>query len=83
MTLAGVVALAFIVAYFSAFVYGFRALADILRHTEAEWAAIGQSRPMWIVLVVAGVLLGGIIGLFYAVFYLVRVRPKLEAVATT
>ena len=38
---------------------------------------------MWIVLVVAGVLLGGIIGLFYAIFYLVRVRPKLEAVATT
>ena len=57
------------------------AAVDALGHTQAEWNAIGESRPVWLLLIVGGTLFGGIIGLIYSGIYLVRTRAKLQAAA--
>ncbi len=56
------------------------AVTDALRASDAEWAAIGQQRTMWILLIGLSVVCGGgVVGIILAVIYLVSVRPKLQA----
>lgn len=53
------------------------AVVDAMGATEAQWAAVGQQRTLWIVLIGAGTLCGGFIGVVLAIVYLLTVRPKL------
>ena len=66
---------------FSGIPFGVWAIVDALGHTEAEWKAIDESRPVWIALIVVGLVLGGVIGLIWSIVYLIRTRPKLQAAA--
>ena len=54
------------------------AIVDALQATEAQWEAIGQQRTLWLVLIAAGTLCGGLIGTILAIVYLATVRPKLR-----
>ncbi|MGH8993094.1 MAG: DUF2516 family protein [Acidimicrobiia bacterium] len=53
------------------------ALVDALRATDAQWAAIGQQRTIWVALIAVGTFFGGFPGMILAIVYLVSVRPKL------
>lgn len=56
------------------------AIVDALRASDAEWAAIGQQRTLWVSLIGLSVVCGGgVVGIVLAVVYLVTVRPKLQA----
>jgi hypothetical protein len=55
------------------------AVIDALRASDAEWAAAGQQRTLWVLLVGLGALCGGIVGTILAIVYLLTVRPKLLA----
>ncbi len=57
-------------AFFAVFVWG---LVDALRRSDEEWAAAGQSKWLWVVVI----LVAGVIGV---VLYWFMVRPKLEQV---
>lgn len=59
------------------------AIVDALGASEAQWAAVGQSKIMWVALVAGGMLFAGPVGWILAVVYLVTVRPKLRAVRGT
>ena len=53
------------------------AIVDAMGATDAQWAAVGQQRTLWLVLIGAGTLCGGLIGVVLAIVYLVTIRPKL------
>jgi hypothetical protein len=53
------------------------ALIDALRATDAEWAAVGQQRTLWLALIGVGTVCAGPVGTVLALVYLVSVRPKL------
>jgi len=50
---------------------GIHGLVDGLRHSDAEWKAIGQDRTLWLL----AIWFFGIVG---AVAYLVAIRPKFQ-----
>jgi hypothetical protein len=54
------------------------ALIDSVSRSDEEFAAVGSSRILWIVLIVFGTLLGGMVGLASAIVYLAAIRPKLQ-----
>jgi hypothetical protein len=59
------------------------AVVDAAGRSEAAWHRIGQSRGMWIVVLIGTWLLcGGFGGLIAAVVYLTSTRPKLIAAET-
>jgi hypothetical protein len=58
-------------------VFAFFAIIDSLRHTAAQWAAIGQSRVVWIILLIIG--LGGGLFALLSFYYWLRVSPQLKA----
>ena len=51
-------------------------LVDILKHSDAAWAASGQNKTLWIVLWVVAFCCGGII---IDLIYWFAIRPKLTA----
>ncbi len=55
------------------------AIVDACRHSEVAWSRIGQSRPLWVVLLAGGWLVTVIGGLLLALVYLFAVRPRLVA----
>ena len=57
------------------------AIVDAASRPSGAFAAAGSSKPMWIVLIVAGWLLTGLIGIVLAVVYLASIRPRVRAVA--
>jgi len=73
----GAVTLIVALVWISGSVFAFFAIFDALRHSGAEWAAIGQSRIVWLVLLVVG-LAGGLFTILSVVYWL-RVSPKLYA----
>ena len=58
------------------------AVVDALQGTDAQWAAVGQQRTLWVSLIAVGTFCGGPVGLVLAVVYLLTVRPKLIAAKT-
>jgi len=75
---------------FATFALKLWALVDVFRHPDSAFrAADRMTRPIWIVVLVAGIALhlwvgglawGGIAGTVVAVIYLVDVRPKVTRV---
>jgi hypothetical protein len=59
------------------------ALVDAMGATDAQWAAVGQQRTLWVALIAVGTFCGGPVGLVLAVVYLLTVRPKLLAAKST
>ncbi len=58
----------------------FFGIIDAIRHTAAQWAAIGQSKILWIVLLI--VWLGGGILIILPGYYWLRVSPRLAAASS-
>ncbi|MGZ4759457.1 MAG: hypothetical protein ACXV95_10395 [Acidimicrobiales bacterium] len=58
------------------------AYIDIFRRPEEQWRQSGQNKLFWIVLIVI-TLLACAAGWIVPTIYLVTIRPKLDAVATT
>lgn len=54
------------------------ALVDIAGHTDAAWTAAGQSKVMWILVIVLTALFCGL-GWLASIIYLVTTRPKLRS----
>jgi type VI protein secretion system component VasK len=57
------------------------AIVDACRHPDPAWRRIGQSRAVWVALLLAGWLMTGVIGLLLALVYLIAVRPRVMAAA--
>ena len=57
------------------------AVVDAARATDQQWAAIGQSRTVWLILLVALTLAVPPVGFILSVVYLLTVRPKLAIAA--
>ena len=55
------------------------AIVDALRASEAQWDAVGQSRLVWVAVILVGAVCGGFFGVVLAAVYLLTVRPKLAA----
>jgi len=56
------------------------AIVDAASRPSGAFAAAGSSKPMWIVLIVIGWLVTGLIGIVLAVVYLALIRPRVRAV---
>jgi hypothetical protein len=56
-------------------------LIDVATQPAVAWERIGQSRTVWIVLLVVGLLLNWL-GMILSIYYLVGVRPKLKLAST-
>jgi hypothetical protein len=56
------------------------AIVDAATRPESQWAAAGQRKTLWLVLLTAGSLLP-VIGLVLLVVYLASIRPQLKSVA--
>jgi heme A synthase len=67
--------IAVLIASFVAVIW---ALIDSVSRSDQEFAAVGSSRILWIVLIVFGTLLGGMVGLAAAIVYLAAIRPKMQ-----
>jgi len=59
------------------------AVIDALQARDAEWAAVGQQRTLWVSLIAIGTFCGGPVGVVLAIVYLLTVRPKLAAAKST
>jgi hypothetical protein len=57
-------------------------IIDAARRPALQWTRVGLSRRTWILVMVAGTVLGmGIVGVVAAIEYLTSVRPKLQMAA--
>jgi hypothetical protein len=56
------------------------AIVDAVSRPSGAFSAAGSSKPMWIVLIVVGWLVTGLIGIILAVVYLASIRPRVRAV---
>jgi hypothetical protein len=56
------------------------AIVDAASRPSGAFAAAGSSKPMWIVLMVIGWLVTGVIGIVLAIVYLTSIRPRVRAV---
>jgi hypothetical protein len=56
------------------------AIVDAASRPSGAFSAAGSSKTMWIVLIVVGWLVTGLIGIILAVVYLVSIRPRVRAV---
>jgi hypothetical protein len=57
------------------------AVADAARSTDRQWAAVGQSRTVWLILLVVLTVAAFPFGILLSVVYLLTVRPKLATAA--
>jgi Na+-driven multidrug efflux pump len=57
------------------------AIVDAASRPSGAFSAAGSSKTMWIVLIVVGWLVTGLIGIVLALVYLVSIRPRVRAVA--
>lgn len=55
------------------------AIVDACQHPDDAWSRIGQSRPLWLALLIGAWLLTGFLGPVLALVYLATVRPRLLA----
>ncbi len=55
------------------------AVIDAAVRPQTAWQAAGQSKVLWLILVIATWLLTGILGLVLAIVYLTVIRPKVAA----
>jgi hypothetical protein len=55
-------------------------IVDAASRPSGTFAAAGSSKTMWIVLIVIGWLVTGLIGIVLAVVYLASIRPRVRAV---
>jgi hypothetical protein len=76
----GALVMVIALVWVSGTVFAAFALFDAFRHTTAEWDAVGQSRPVWVGLLVVG-LGGGLFGILPIIYWL-TVSPKLKAAVT-
>jgi uncharacterized membrane protein YbhN (UPF0104 family) len=58
------------------------ALIDSQSRPEAAWRQIGQSKQVWLVVLIVGIFFC-LVGLVADIVYLASVRPKLEAASPT
>lgn len=56
------------------------AVVDAARRGDDQFGVVGQSRGTWLVLMILTAVFCGWIGTFFALYYLIAVRPKLSAV---
>jgi hypothetical protein len=56
------------------------AIVDAASRPSGAFAAADSSKTMWIVLIVIGWLVTGLIGIVLAVVYLASIRPRVRAV---
>jgi hypothetical protein len=57
------------------------AIVDAASRPSGAFSAAGSSKTMWIVLIVVGWLVTGLIGIILAAVYLVSIRPRVRAIA--
>jgi hypothetical protein len=57
------------------------AIIDAASRPSGAFSAAGSSKTMWIVLIVIGWLVTGLIGVVLAIVYLASIRPRVRAVA--
>jgi hypothetical protein len=57
------------------------AIVDAASRPSGAFSAAGSSKTMWIVLIVVGWLVTGLIGVVLAIVYLASIRPRVRAVA--
>lgn len=55
------------------------ALVDLAGRPAEAFDAVGQSRVVWILLLIVGLLACGVLGIVAGMYYLLSVRPKLDA----
>jgi Protein of unknown function (DUF2516) len=58
------------------------AIVDAAMRPSGAFSAAGSSKTMWIVLIVVGWLVTGLIGVVLAGVYLVSIRPRVRAAIT-
>ena len=56
------------------------AIVDAASRPSGAFAAAGSSKPMWIILMVIGWLVTGVIGVVLAIVYLATIRPRVRAI---
>jgi hypothetical protein len=56
------------------------AIVDAASRPSGAFSAAGSSKTMWIVLIVVGWLVTGLIGIILAVVYLASIRPRVRTV---
>jgi hypothetical protein len=54
------------------------AIVDAVVRTESAWAAAGQNKTLWVVLLVVCTFVVAPLGLVLAIVYLASIRPKLR-----
>jgi hypothetical protein len=57
------------------------AIIDAASRPSGAFSAAGSSKAMWLVLIVVGWLVTGLIGIILALVYLVSIRPRIRAAA--
>ncbi len=57
------------------------AIIDAITRPAAAFEQVGQTKPMWLVLLILTGLMCGPIGTVVAIYYLASVRPKLKSAA--
>jgi hypothetical protein len=57
------------------------AIVDAASRPSGAFAAAGSSKTLWIVVIVIGWLVTGLIGIVLAVVYLASIRPRVRAIA--
>ena len=62
-----------------AVVVGIYALVDVLGHTKDDFLLIGQDRTVWLVAIIGLTVACGFFGLIASGFYLISIKPKLQA----
>ena len=55
------------------------AIADAAVRPKIKWESAQQSKALWITLIVVFMILYRFAGVFFAIVYLVYIRPKVEA----
>jgi hypothetical protein len=63
------------------FVLGVWALIDVISRSTHAFKAADESKPLWLVLLIVGLVFAGVLSGLLGVFYLVTVRPKVKAAA--
>jgi hypothetical protein len=56
------------------------AIIDAATRPTPAWQAAGQSKPLWLSLIIVTTLLTGLIGLILSIVYLIVIRPKVRGV---
>jgi hypothetical protein len=60
------------------FVIPLWAIIDAATRPTPAWRAAGQSKPLWLSLIIGTTLLTGLIGVILSIVYLTVIRPKVR-----